>query len=184
MLRTRAGYCGGNSPFPTYEAIGDHTEAISIDYDPTVITYQTLLDRFWTSHPCQSQVYSLQYQHAVFTRNEQQLEVARQSLKSHATQQGIPEASVTTKLIPIQEFTIAEFYHQKYRLSPQGEIRKFLEATYPDIKSFADSTVATRLNCVYARAPQTAWQSVLDELPQYGLSPELESHVRERGNLL
>ncbi|NIP94985.1 MAG: peptide-methionine (S)-S-oxide reductase, partial [Akkermansiaceae bacterium] len=37
MLRTRVGYCGGTKENPTYRSLGDHTEAIAIDFDPTVV---------------------------------------------------------------------------------------------------------------------------------------------------
>ena len=66
MLRTRVGYSGGTTKSPTYRAMGDHTEAIAIDFDPTVISYQELLRRFWDSHYCASNVSSRQYMNVVF----------------------------------------------------------------------------------------------------------------------
>jgi len=43
------GYGGGTKIYPTYHSLGDHTEAIQIDYDPMVISYGKLLDVFWDS---------------------------------------------------------------------------------------------------------------------------------------
>ena len=72
MVRTRVGYCGGSKPNPTYRSMGDHAETIQIDFDPTRITYEQLLELFWTSHnPCRS-AWSRQYMSAIFYEGEQQ----------------------------------------------------------------------------------------------------------------
>ena len=50
----RSGYAGGHVPNPTYEQIGTkktgHAEVIKIDYDPAVVSLETLLDYFWSVH--------------------------------------------------------------------------------------------------------------------------------------
>ena len=46
MIRTRVGYAGGSLENPTYHNLGDHSEAIQIDYDPAQISYAELLDIF------------------------------------------------------------------------------------------------------------------------------------------
>src|ERR1041384_2187733 len=49
-----SGYAGGKEPNPTYEQICAHTtshaEVIKIDFDPAVISLETLLDYFWQVH--------------------------------------------------------------------------------------------------------------------------------------
>ena len=50
MVRTRVGYAGGTTENPTYRNIGDQNETIQIEYDPTQISYEELLDMFWRSH--------------------------------------------------------------------------------------------------------------------------------------
>jgi len=50
VIRTRVGFTGGSKAAPTYKSLGDHTEAIEIDFDPKEITYDKLLDMFWTHH--------------------------------------------------------------------------------------------------------------------------------------
>ena len=50
VIRTRVGYAGGISNNPTYHNLGSHSETIQIDYDPTQISYNELLDVFWDSH--------------------------------------------------------------------------------------------------------------------------------------
>ena len=122
-----------------------------------------------------------QYRNAVFTRNTDQETAAQVSLKRRALELDIALEEVKTPIIPITEFTIAERYHQKYRIGPRDEIRLFLEETYPKTKSFADSTVATRLNSVLGSGTNDEWQIVLDELPLYGLPEKLENRVRTEG---
>lgn len=50
VIRTRVGFTGGTKDLPQYRNLGDHTEAIELDYDPNEITYDKLLDIFWTHH--------------------------------------------------------------------------------------------------------------------------------------
>ena len=38
VIRTRVGYAGGTTPSPTYRQMGDHTETVEIDFDPTILT--------------------------------------------------------------------------------------------------------------------------------------------------
>lgn len=50
VLRTRVGFTGGSKDGPAYKSLGDHTEAIEIDFDPSEISYESLLQLFWTNH--------------------------------------------------------------------------------------------------------------------------------------
>ena len=178
MLRTRAGYCGGEEKHPTYYSIGGHTEAISIDYDPAVTSYETMLGLFWETHRCERNNMSTQYMNAVFTRDPVQAEKAKASLAARAKSLGIAEAKVATKIIAIDRFTYAEGYHHKYYLTRHAELRGFLERTYPDEKAFADSTAGTRLNAYLGSGMDLDWANFLAELPSYGLPEALEANVR------
>ena len=66
MIRTRVGYAGGTTNNPTYRALGDHAETIQVDYDPTQISYEELLEAFWTSHSPTSRPWSRQYASIIF----------------------------------------------------------------------------------------------------------------------
>ncbi len=66
MVRTRVGYAGGTKRNPTYYNLGDHTETIQIDYDPTYVSYRELLDIFWESHDPAARPWSRQYMAVVF----------------------------------------------------------------------------------------------------------------------
>ncbi|XP_068646618.1 peptide methionine sulfoxide reductase A5-like [Aristolochia californica] len=50
MLRTSVGYAGGTKVNPEFRNLGDHAEAVQVQYDPSVIQFRKLLDIFWASH--------------------------------------------------------------------------------------------------------------------------------------
>ena len=176
-MRTRAGYCGGTSPSPSYTAIGDHTEAVSIDFDPEVIHYEDLLKYFWNAHHCGSGGGMRQYMIAVFYHNEgQQIMAERQRVKQ-AAKQGVPLENVRTPVIPVGTFTYAEAYHQKYLLTRHSKLRTFLEQTYPDARELADSTVATRLNAFLGWGFDRDIRVLAREIGGYGLPADLASEV-------
>ena len=78
------GYCGGTKDKPSYYSLGDHTEAITIDYDPEVLSYEDLLGYFWRGHRCSSVNSSRQYRNAVFYRNDTQKSLAEASRDAEA----------------------------------------------------------------------------------------------------
>ncbi len=158
--------------------MGDHTEAVSVDYDPEVISYSELLSYFWRGHRCELNNSNVQYQNAIFYRNDAQKKLAEISRDQWAKNQGITIAQVATKIKPVKEFTYAEKYHQKYDL--KGEIRSELDDLFPDAKSLADSTIATRLNAYLGDGMKQKPAEFLKELSEYGLSDELEAKIRKR----
>ena len=157
--------------------MGDHTEAISIDYDPEVISYNDLLDHFWNAHRCDSNNSSRQYMNAVFYQNDEQHKAATASLEAQAKRLGIDPSKVKTHILPVLEFTYAEGYHQKYYLTRYSDIRDFLSETFPDAKSLADSTVATRLNAYLGTGMDKDWKAFLAEIPRYGLPEDSEQRL-------
>lgn len=69
------GYSGGSTPSPTYKSIGDHSEAIRLEYDPSVLSYEDILRMFWDQHrPMPGS--RAQYRSAIFTHNEDQRRLA------------------------------------------------------------------------------------------------------------
>ena len=180
MLRTRVGYCGGTKESPTYRSMGDHTEAIAIDFDPTVISYEDLLKRFWDDHYCASNVGMRQYMNAVFYHDDEQKALAEKHRALAAQKLGITVDSVQTALLPVGRFTYAEAYHQKYALTPHRELRAFLSETYPDGKSLADSTVATRLNAYLGSGFERDRETLEKEIASYGLPDKLRTYVLQK----
>lgn len=136
MIRTRVGYCGGTSPHPTYRNIGDHSEAIQMDFDPTMVSYQELLEIALDEGHFNKRGWPCQYRSAIFFRDEDQ--------RMAAAQLGISEVE------PLNAFTRAEDYHQKYSLQRSDFAAEFFRR-YPDEIRFTDSPAVTKANAVAAR---------------------------------
>ena len=137
------GYSGGDKESPTYRSIGDHSETIQIDFDPSIITYEELLAIFWKSHSVTTSAYSRQYRSAIFYRSETQKELAE---KTRAAEEQRRNATIYTAIEPDKGFTYAEDYHQKYYLRHAGDIFTKSRKIYTSEREFIDSTSAARLN--------------------------------------
>jgi peptide-methionine (S)-S-oxide reductase len=142
-LRTRVGYAGGSTPNPTYYNLADHSETIQIDYDPTQISYEDLLDVFWSSHMPTSRPFSQQYASIIFYHNMEQKRLAEASRDREAARRG---ASIYTEVVPFTEFYLAEAYHQKYRLQQAPDLLAEFRVIYPDDLDFVNSTAVARVN--------------------------------------
>ena len=143
VIRTRVGYAGGMTINPDYSNMGDHTEAVQIDYDPGRITYSELLDIFWNSHNPASRFWSRQYQNAVFYGDDQQQDLAEASKAALEQKSG---RKVRSKVVPLRSFTLAEDYHQKYLLKHRSDLVKEMTRIYPHQTDFVNSTAVARLN--------------------------------------
>jgi hypothetical protein len=152
--------------------MGNHTETVQIDYDPTRLSYQKLLEIFWSSHTPTSQAWSQQYKAAVFFHNEKQKRLALESMKG---QMAKTKGKIHTEIIPASEFYLAEAYHQKYQLQQDRELLKEFRAIYPATDEFINSTAAARLNGYLAGHATSA--KVKEELPDLGLSPEANRRI-------
>lgn len=133
MLRTRVGYSGGTTPSPTYHNLGDHSESIQIDFDPSRISYEELLTIARASGNFGGRSWSRQYRSAVFYHNDAQREAA--------VRLGLTEVE------PFRSFTRAEDYHQKYYLQQSALAREFY-AMFPSEKAWTDATATARANAI------------------------------------
>ena len=148
MIRTRVGYTGGTTENPTYKKIGDHSEAIQIDFDPTRITYRQLLEIFFASHdPCRGS-WSTQYKNALFVHDDAQRKVAEEVLAGIAKK---TTRELVTPVVKAGRFYRAEDYHQKYWLSHEKKLLAELRVRYPRFQDLVDSTAAARLNGFLSR---------------------------------
>jgi peptide-methionine (S)-S-oxide reductase len=143
VVRTRVGYAGGTTTHPTYRRLGDHTETVEIDFDPARISYRELLDVFWKSHDPGSRSWSRQYKAAIFFHSEAQRKLAFESKEKEEARLG---AKIFTEILPFTGFTLAEDYHQKYRLRQEPDILAAFEQIYPAERDFVNSTAAARVN--------------------------------------
>ncbi|MHC5541893.1 peptide-methionine (S)-S-oxide reductase MsrA, partial [Singulisphaera rosea] len=117
-----SGYSGGSVPHPSYEMVctGEtgHAEAVQIEFDPDVVSYETLLKIFWASHDPttlnrQGDDFGPQYRSVVFFHNEAQRRAAQKSYQK-LTDTGAIASPIVTQLVPAQSFYPAERYHQNY----------------------------------------------------------------------
>jgi peptide-methionine (S)-S-oxide reductase len=167
VVRTRVGYAGGRTPHPTYHNIGDHTEAVQVDYDPQRIRYADLLTFFWENHRPTSQSWRRQYLHAVFFHDALQ---EKEALASKAAAEKHLGEPVHTEVLPLRSFTLAEDYHQKYLLKREPDLMRELTRIYPRHDDFVNSTAAARING-YAGGYGSEAQ-LEQEIGSLGLSPE------------
>ncbi|GIY23569.1 hypothetical protein CEXT_339881 [Caerostris extrusa] len=104
VLQTRVGYCGGTGSAPIYPKVNDHTEAVEVTFDSSVISYEDLLSLFWQFHdPCSCS--KRQYMSAIFYTSDRQKQMAQDSKKRHEIELG---KSVTTQIQPLNVFHEAE----------------------------------------------------------------------------
>jgi len=177
VIRTRVGYAGGAKENPTYHNLGDHTETLQIDYDPSKISYEKLLELFWEEHDPTSRSWSRQYKAVVFHHNEEQKRLAVESRDRLAAKLG---KAIHTEVLPHSRFYAAEDYHQKYYLRGHRQImRQFLQF-YPKPADFMNSTAAARVNGYLGGYGTSA--SLKTDIDRLGLSEaareELSGRVR------
>ena len=119
---TRVGYSGGTYKNPTYEKVCSgktgHAETVEVEYDPSVISYEQLLDVFWKLHDPttlnrQGPDVGAQYRSIIFYRNEEEKQVAEKS-KLKLAKSSVYKSTIVTEIIPLGEFYPAEEYHQQY----------------------------------------------------------------------
>ena len=168
------GYAGGAKDNPTYHDLGNHSETIQIDYDPTQITYEELLDVFWNNHNPTSRSFSRQYAAIVFVHDEEQRKLAEETKAREAEERG---GTIHTEITDYARFWRAEDYHQKYRLRQVKDLWEAFNAMYPDFDDLVDSTAAARVNG-YAGGHGTLEQ-LEDEIDKLGLSAEEQETLRE-----
>ena len=119
---TRVGYTGGNFENPTYKDVctdrTGHAEAVEIEYDPSKISYEQLLDVFWENHDPtqvnrQGPDWGSQYRSAIFFHTPEQEIVAKAS-KDAVEKSGRYRKPIATQIVPAAVFYQAEDYHQQY----------------------------------------------------------------------
>jgi peptide-methionine (S)-S-oxide reductase len=123
---TLVGYQGGYTENPTYEeacsGLTGHTEAVRVVFDPSVVSYATLLKVFWEAHDPtqgfrQGNDVGTQYRSAIYTHSPDQAEAAAASRDSYqSVLTGAGHGTITTEILPAEGRTFypAEGYHQQY----------------------------------------------------------------------
>lgn len=122
VTETAAGYMGGTKDNPTYEDVCSHktghVEVVEVTFDPSIITYKSLLTAFWQSHDPttpnqQGPDYGSQYRSVVFYYDLDQKNTAEEFMHE-LEKTGRWNDPIVTEILPAKEFWRAEEYHQQY----------------------------------------------------------------------
>jgi len=126
VTSTAVGYIGGTTDQPAYEDVctgkTGHAEAVQVEFDPDMVTYQQLLEVFWQNHDPttlnrQGPDRGTQYRSAVFFHTPEQEQAARASKENAQAHFSRP---IVTEIAPETTFWRAEEYHQQY-LEKRGQ---------------------------------------------------------------
>lgn len=122
VTQTAVGYLGGTMQNPTYKDVctgrTGHAEVVEVTYDPARVSYDDLLEVFWTNHnPTtlnrQGPDVGTQYRSAIFFHSDAQRDAAVAS-KGALEKSGKFKTPVVTEITPTTPFYVAEDYHQQY----------------------------------------------------------------------
>ena len=128
VTSTAVGYAGGTKDSPSYEDVctdeTGHAEVVEVEFDPSQVSYDELLDVFWSNHnPTtlnrQGPDVGTQYRSAIFYHSPAQKEAAEAS-KEKIDKSGRFKRPVVTQIEPAPRFYRAEEYHQRY-LEKRGQ---------------------------------------------------------------
>ena len=118
----KSGYAGGTTENPSYEqvctGITGHAEVIQVEFDPSIISYEELLEVFFETHnPTtmnrQGNDVGTQYRSIILYHSDEQKEIAER-VKKRLDESGKWKNPIVTEIKPFTEFYIAEDYHQDY----------------------------------------------------------------------
>jgi len=128
VVSTCVGYSGGHFPNPTYKDVctdeTGHAEVVRVEYDPSQVSYEELLEVFWRNHDPttlnrQGPDFGSQYRSAVCFHTAEQEACAKAS-KERLARSGKHKRPIVTEIVPASEFYRAEEYHQQY-LEKRGQ---------------------------------------------------------------
>ncbi|MBI4950204.1 MAG: peptide-methionine (S)-S-oxide reductase MsrA [Deltaproteobacteria bacterium] len=122
VVSTRVGYTGGDTEAPSYEEVctglTGHAEAVLVEFDPATVSYETLIEVFWSIHDPttlnkQGPDTGSQYRSAIFYFDKREERIARAS-KKRLEEMGFLKRPVVTEIVEAGPFYEAEEYHQRY----------------------------------------------------------------------
>ena len=122
VVATAAGYAGGTTDDPTYKEVcsgrSGHAEVVRVEFDPVRVTYEQLLELFWSIHDPtqldrQGPDVGSQYRTVIFHHSDRQRDAATASREA-VGKSGRFAGPVVTEILPASIFWRAEDYHQQY----------------------------------------------------------------------
>ena len=128
VIEAPVGYAGGTTPDPTYEQVCSgqtgHAEVVEVEFDPAKVSYEELLEVFWTIHDPttlnrQGPDIGTQYRSAIYFHSAEQEQAAKDSIATLENGDRFRNP-IVTELAPIDTFYMGEDYHQHY-FEKQGQ---------------------------------------------------------------
>ncbi len=122
VFSVKSGYAGGKAANPTYQEVctgrTGHAEVVRIEFDPSVIGFEDLLDVFFTIHDPttlnrQGADVGTQYRSAIFYHDDEQKRKAEEKIVA-LTAEKVHDDPIVTQVAPLTEFYPAETYHDDY----------------------------------------------------------------------
>ena len=122
VTSAKVGYTGGKFENPSYENVCSdktgHAEAIQIEFDPSIVSYEELLNVFWNNHDPtalnrQGPDIGTQYRSAIFFHNSEQENISKTSKEKLQNSHKFNK-DIVTQIVPATTFYVAEEYHQRY----------------------------------------------------------------------
>jgi len=123
VVSVQSGYTGGDFKDPGYEDVHTgktgHAESVLVEFDPSKVTYEQLLEVFWRIHDPtqvnrQGPDFGNQYRSAIFYHTDEQKAKATASRDELQNSQRYKGKKIATQIVPAGEFWRAEEYHQRY----------------------------------------------------------------------
>lgn len=120
--RVESGYTGGDVENPTYKAVctgtTGHAEVVQVTYDTDVISYDDVLNVFFTIHDPttlnrQGADVGTQYRSVIYYHTDEQKRLAEQKIQQLADE-GVWDDPIVTEIAPLEDYYPAEDYHQDY----------------------------------------------------------------------
>jgi peptide-methionine (S)-S-oxide reductase len=128
VIEAPVGYAGGITPDPTYEQVCSgqtgHAEVVEVEFDPAKVSYEKLLEVFWTIHDPttlnrQGPDIGTQYRSVIYFHSAEQEKAAKDSIAALENGDRFRNP-IVTELSPIDTFYMGEDYHQHY-FKKQGQ---------------------------------------------------------------
>lgn len=122
VISVQSGFSGGKRPNPTWMQVASgatgHAESLQITFDPTIISFEKLLDIFWVTHDPtslnqQGNDIGTEYRSAIFYHDEKQKQIAEQS-KARLETSGVYKDPIVTEITPFTTFYPADDYHKDF----------------------------------------------------------------------
>ncbi len=122
VIKSVSGYAGGQIKNPSYEQVcggrTGHAEVVQLTFDPQVVSYENLLNVFFTIHDPttpnrQGNDIGTQYRSAIYFHSPEQKAIAEQKIKDLEAEK-VWNNRIVTEVTPLDIFYPAESYHQNY----------------------------------------------------------------------